>query len=113
LTAARSPDAAAAAARAGVVATADGLVVAAVAAVATVPGVLGAVLAIVAVVPPGGALATGLLIALDTALGDVAWPVGAALPWLEQPAASVTRSVTPTTAAAAVPGVCRLTPVPS
>lgn len=95
----------------------DGL---AVTVAATVLGVPGAVLAIAAVAS-GEVLATGLLmaldtaldIALDTALGTAAGPVFAALPWLEQPVASVTRSVTPTTAAAAVPGVRRLTPVPS
>lgn len=78
--------------------------------------VVGAVLAIEAVLAAGRLLATGLLIALDTALdtalGVVTWPVFAALPWLEQPVASVTRSVTPTTAATAVPGVRWLTPVP-
>jgi hypothetical protein len=113
LTAARSLDAAAAVAGAGVVATVDGLAVAAVAAAAAGAGALGAVLAIAGVLAAGGLLATGLLTTFDMALGTVAWPVCAALPWLEQPVASVTRSVTPTTAAAAVPGVRRLTPVPS
>jgi hypothetical protein len=125
LIAARSLDAAAAAAAgaAGVLPAADGLAGGATA----VAGALGAVLAVAAVPAAGRSLATGLLIALDTpsdtppetaldtAVGTVTCPVFAALPWLVQPVASVTRSVTPTTAATAElaePGVRRLTPVP-
>jgi hypothetical protein len=113
LTAARSLDAAAAAA-AGVFPAADGLTDGAAAAA----GALGTVLAVAAAA--ARSLATGLPTApgtaLDTAVGTVTCPVFAALPWLEQPVANVTRSVTPATAAAAEldrAGVRRLTPVPS
>jgi hypothetical protein len=101
LTAARSLDAPAGV---GMVATADGLPVGAAAALA---GALGTVVTTAATVGADGEVVmTGLLTALAGVLG---MPV---VPWLEQPAASVTRSVTLTTTAAAVPGVRRLTPVP-
>ena len=65
--------------------------------------------------PLAAALGNALDTARDTAVGAVTCPVSAALPWLEQPVANVTRSVTPATAAAAErdrAGVRRLTPVP-